>query len=75
VTFIKMDIEGAEVEAVSGAADIIRSQKPKLAICVYHSKEHIIKIPFLLKKLVPEYKIYLRHHSPSLLDTVCYATI
>ena len=75
ITLIKMDIEGAEVEAINGAAHIIQSQKPKLAICVYHRQEDILDIPFLLKQLVPEYKIYLRHHSPSLLDTVCYATL
>lgn len=75
VTLIKMDIEGAEVEAIRGATHIIKAQKPKLALCVYHRQEHILEIPFLIKELVPEYKIYLRHHSPSLLDTVCYATI
>jgi FkbM family methyltransferase len=75
VTFIKMDIEGAETQAIIGTADIIKTQKPKMAICVYHRLEDIINIPFLLKELVPEYKIFLRHYSDTLLDTVCYAVL
>jgi FkbM family methyltransferase len=75
VTFIKMDIEGAETEAIKGAGNTIVSRKPKLAVCVYHRQEDILTIPFKLKELVPEYGIYLRHHSASLLDTVCYAAI
>ncbi len=73
ITYIKMDIEGSEVQALSGAEEIIKKQKPKLAICVYHKPEHLWKIPLYLKKIVPEYKIYIRHHSPLEYETVCYA--
>jgi FkbM family methyltransferase len=75
ITFIKMDIEGVEKEALRGAKDIICGQKPKLTICVYHKREDIFKIPLILKDYVPEYKIYLRHHSLNAGDTVCYATL
>lgn len=75
VTFIKMDVEGAEYETIEGAEKIIKKYKPKLAICVYHRARDIYEIPLLIKKLVPEYKLYLRHHSESLLDTVLYATL
>ena len=73
ITYIKMDIEGSEVQALSGAEEIIKKQKPKLAICVYHKPEHLWEIPLYLKKIVPEYKIYVRHHSPLEYETVCYA--
>jgi FkbM family methyltransferase len=73
ITFIKMDIEGAEVKALSGAEEIIKIQKPKLAISVYHKLEHLWEIPLYLKYIVPEYKIFLRHHSPLEYETVCYA--
>ncbi len=75
VTFIKMDIEGAEPQALRGAANIIRNQRPKLAICIYHDFAHLWEIPLYIKKLVPEYKIHLRHHTTLEYETVCYATI
>ena len=58
-TFIKMDIEGSELAALKGARRIIKKYKPDLAICVYHHPTHFWKIPLYLKKLVPEYKLYL----------------
>ena len=75
VTFIKMDIEGSEPQALSGAEEIIKKQKPKLAICVYHKPEHLWEIPLYLKKIVPAYKIYVRHHTLLEYETVCYAVI
>lgn len=75
VTFIKMDIEGAEYSAIQGAAETIQTYKPKLAISVYHNDEDIIQIPLLLKELVPDYKFYLRHHTTTYVDTVLYAKI
>lgn len=76
VTFIKMDVEGYELEALKGASCLIKSTKPKLSICVYHNNEDLFKIPLYIKSLVPEYKIFLRHHSyNSICETVCYAYI
>jgi FkbM family methyltransferase len=75
VTFIKMDIEGAEVLALKGAERIIREHKPKLAICVYHRPDHLWEIPLYIKSLVPEYRVFLRHHAELDYDIVCYATL
>lgn len=72
-TYIKMDIEGAEVEAILGAEEMIRNAKPKLAICLYHKTEDIYTIPLLVHKLNPSYKMYIRHYSDCRTDTVLYA--
>lgn len=73
VTFIKMDIEGAEYEALKGAENLIRKYKPKLAISVYHKAEDIWELPGLLLSFCPEYTFYLRHYSLSSEETVLYA--
>jgi len=73
VTFIKMDIEGAELNALKGAENIIKEQKPKLAISVYHKPQDIWEIPKLILDFVPGYKLYLRHYSFSNTETVLYA--
>lgn len=73
VTFIKMDIEGSELEALKGAKNVISIQKPKLAISVYHKPEDILEIPTLLLKLNPDYQFYLRHYSLTDSETILYA--
>lgn len=76
VSFIKMDIEGAEYEALCGAEKTIRKWMPKLAICVYHKCDDIFKmISFLnvIKDNDREYKFYLRHHTCAAYETVLYA--
>ena len=73
VTYIKLDIEGAELEALKGAKKIIQKYKPRLAVCIYHKKEDLIEIPQYLKELVPEYKFYVRHYSNTTWETVLYA--
>lgn len=73
VTFIKMDIEGAELGALQGAKNTIKMYKPKLAICVYHNPLDIIEIPKLIKEIEPSYNLYLRHYSKSHSDTILYA--
>ncbi|MCL1994633.1 MAG: FkbM family methyltransferase [Defluviitaleaceae bacterium] len=71
-TFIKMDIEGAELEALKGVESIIRTEKPKLAICVYHKIEDIYEIPEIIQSY-GEYNFYLRRYRPSDTELVLYA--
>lgn len=73
VTFLKMDIEGAELKALEGARGTILANRPKLAICVYHHFKDLWEIPLFIKSLVPEYRIFLRHHTKLEYETVCYA--
>jgi FkbM family methyltransferase len=72
-TFIKMDIEGAEVDALLGAEKTIQKNKPKLAISVYHKAPDLWKIPLLIKSLNKDYRLYLRHYTNEITETVCYA--
>ena len=72
-TFIKMDIEGAEYNALLGAERLIRERHPKLAICVYHSIEDYIRIPLLIRSFYSGYRFYFRHHSVTSGESVLYA--
>ena len=73
VTFIKMDIEGAELEALKGSVKTIKKYAPKLAICVYHKEEDIHDIPAFILECNPEYKLFLRHYGHNGSETVLYA--
>ncbi|MBO5146448.1 MAG: FkbM family methyltransferase [Lachnospiraceae bacterium] len=73
VTFIKMDIEGAEAEALRGAEKVIKKYKPRLAVSIYHKTDDIWEIPKIILEYCPDYKLYLRHYSFSYYDTVLYA--
>jgi len=73
VDFIKMDIEGAEINAIDGAAEIIQEFKPRLAISAYHKPEDLWEIPLKLKSLNPKYEMYFEHHSPMNWESVFYA--
>ncbi len=72
-TFIKMDVEGAELDALHGAERIIREHKPKLAVCIYHKKEDLVDIPKYLIGLDVGYKFYVRNYSLCGVETVLYA--
>lgn len=72
-TWIKMDIEGAEMDALHGAEQTIKRNHPKLTICIYHSDEDMLRIIEYIHDLVPEYKLFVRHHSRSEVETVLYA--
>lgn len=73
VTFIKMDIEGAELEALIGAESLIKKNRPKLAISIYHKMEDIIEIPQIILEYYPDYRLYLRHYSIITTETILYA--
>lgn len=62
VTFIKMDVEGAELRAIMGAKETLRTKKPKLQFSGYHRNEDLFSLPLALCEIEPDYHIYLRHH-------------
>lgn len=75
VGFIKMDIEGAELDALHGAENTITRDRPLLALSVYHIAGDMLAIMDYLHALIPEYRFWLRHYSVEAVDTVLYASI
>lgn len=71
--FIKMDIEGAEYEALKGGINSIKRERPILAISIYHSLEDFWKIPIYLMSNLENYDFYIRHHALICCETVLYA--
>lgn len=73
VDFIKMDIEGAELNALRGAEETLRRFRPRLAVCLYHSPEDFHAIPAYLHSLGLGYRLHLGHHYVNEWETVLYA--
>lgn len=72
IDFIKLDIEGAEQDAIDGAKETIKRYTPILAICIYHKAEDWYKIPKKVLEINDNYKIYLRHYMEGIYETVMY---
>ncbi|MBI3723931.1 FkbM family methyltransferase [bacterium] len=73
VDYIKMDIEGAEPQAIRGAAATISRFRPQLAISIYHEHRHFWEIPLQLFELCPGYRFFLKHYHFIANETVLYA--
>ncbi len=74
VDYIKMDIEGAEYEALQGARTTLQECSPVLMVSVYHKVEDLYRLQLLIEDICPgKYAYYLRHYSPTVIETVLYA--
>lgn len=71
-TYIKMDIEGMEEDALAGAQETIKNIKPKLAISAYHKCDDIFRITEQILSYRQDYRIYMRHYGPHCSDTILY---
>ena len=72
-SYIKMNIEGAEIDALHGAHRTIEHWLPKLAISVYHRPSDLWRIPQLVRELGSRYALFLRQHDGGVIETVLYA--
>ena len=73
VSFIKMDLEGFESRALSGAQGLIGSCRPRMAITGYHYANDLLELWTLLRRIAPDYSLRLRHHSSFYYDSIIYA--
>lgn len=73
ITFIKLDIEGAELDALKGAYNTIQRCKPKIAVCIYHLPNDLWEIILYIKENFPFYNLNVRTHQYDGLDFVLYA--
>ncbi len=61
-TYIKMDIEGEERAALSGAKSTIARCSPKLNVAIYHRVGDLFELPLMIHEIEPDYKLYIRHY-------------
>jgi FkbM family methyltransferase len=73
LSYVKMNIEGAEIEALHGGREAIRKWRPRLALSVYHRASDLWRIPQVVLELNPSYRLYLRQHDGGIIETVLYA--
>ena len=74
ITFVKMDVEGFEIKALSGGVETIRKYVPVLAVCIYHKPEHLWEIYIYLESIYPGvYDYYIYEHGHGSFELVLYA--
>ena len=72
VTYIKMDIEGAEMDAIEGAKNIIAKDNPRLGIAVYHRPEHMVELAQFIEDYRKKDNVYFSHHTPYVYDSTVF---
>jgi len=72
VSFIKLDLEGAEPKALEGMKWHIQEDHPKLAVAVYHDPTHFWQVPEIILGVRNDYKVYLRHYTEGWTETVMF---
>ena len=73
IDYIKMDVEGAEMQALKGGEKTLIKDRPQLAISIYHSASDLVNIPLYLNSILKSYTFHIGHYSPKSYETVLYA--
>ncbi len=74
-TFINMDIEGAELDALKGCHLLLSKLSPDLAISIYHRIEHLWEIQNYISSINSNYNFWLRNYSGFPSETILYASV
>jgi len=72
--FLKLDVEGAEWQALKGGQRLIERYEPTIAISIYHQPDDLWELPLYIARLNPRYKLFLRTQGEDGMDVICYAT-
>jgi FkbM family methyltransferase len=72
VTFIKLDLEGAEAAALRGMQNHIIQNHPAIAVAVYHKPNDFVSIPTYILSLREDYRVYLRHYTEGWAETIMF---
>ncbi|MBC7618344.1 MAG: FkbM family methyltransferase [Candidatus Saccharibacteria bacterium] len=73
VDFIKLDVEGAELQALHGARQLIQRSRPVLALSLYHCPQDLWELPLALATMCEDYRFYIRQHFFNSFESVLYA--
>ena len=74
-SYLKVDVEGAELDVLAGARRLIAEHAPTLAIVLYHHMADLWTVPLAIKQIRPDYELYLRRYAEDCWETVCYAVV
>lgn len=73
IDFLKLDIEGAEADAVNGAKEVLQRSQPVVAMSLYHKANDIASLPLQLKQILPDHKLHILQHMYNSFESVLYA--
>lgn len=72
IGFIKIDIEGAERHALAGGMNVLKRDRPVLAISIYHGLNDVVDIPTMLISEFDRYDWRIRKHSATYSEAIMY---
>lgn len=72
-TYVKMDIEGFELQALAGAHALLAAGETAFAVTLYHRMSDLWTIPLHIQDRAPGLKLFLRHYAEDWAETLCYA--
>ncbi len=71
--FVKLHLEGGELDALRGGLETIRASRPVLAVTTYHNADGIWRTPAWLMEHLDDYRFLMRLHSWCGTGAVVYA--
>lgn len=70
---IKLDVEGAEEQAILGMTRLVREQSPYIEVAIYHKPTDLYRLPQLILNLNDRYRFDIRAYGYDGADTMLSA--